>query len=189
MKICLRRSLIPAIKVSEMRFTSRFKRRVLKGHCKHGCCFSPSDRSASPKPAGVRRRLTDAPAAVWRSRADDPAGTDGEPEGAMAQLLLPSRTYSRRKSTKKNSSQNIKKTIHRTEQDQCKRVNGTRRTERGGASARPFSFAPQGRDVFAAQKAGLSPALHPVMRPPLIPAKIFAWQLYGADRPGASQSC
>lgn len=92
---------------------------------------------------------------------DDPAGTDGEPKGAMVLPVLPFRTYSRRKSTEKNSRQ----TINRTEQDQGIRVNSSRRTQKGGASAQPFSFAPQGHDVFAAQKAGLSPALHTVTRP------------------------
>ncbi|KUQ99868.1 hypothetical protein AWI31_11890 [Enterobacter hormaechei subsp. xiangfangensis] len=109
---------------------------------------------------------------VWRSLSgaqqlagavglDDPAGTDGEPKVAMVLPVLSFRTYSRRKSTENNSCQ----TIHRTEQDQNKRVNSTRRTQKGGASAQPFSSAPQGRDVFAAQKAGLSPALHTVTRP------------------------
>lgn len=36
---------------------------------------------------------------------DDPAGTDGEPKGAMVLPVLPFRTYSRRKSTEKNSRQ------------------------------------------------------------------------------------
>ena len=92
---------------------------------------------------------------------DDPAGTDGEPKGAMVLPVLSFRTYSRRKNTEKNSSQ----TIHRTEQDRGKGVNSTRRTQKGGASAQPFSFTPQGRGVFTAQKAGLSPALHTVTRP------------------------
>jgi hypothetical protein len=39
---------------------------------------------------------------------DDPAGTDGEPKGAMVLPFLPLRTYSRRKSTEKNSSQNTR---------------------------------------------------------------------------------
>lgn len=177
------------IKVTEMRIPSRFKRRVLKGHCRRGCCFSPSDRSASPKPEGVRRRLTGAPAAVWRSRADDPAGTDGEPKGAMVLPFLPLRTYSRRKSTEKTAVRTPGR--RGAGQTRMLRAGKTTRAERRGAARQrgPDRSPRRGVMFFAAQKAGLSPALLTAMRPPLIPAKISAWQLYGAVPPGASQSC
>lgn len=121
--------------------------------CRDTASFSPSDRSVSPKPEGVRRRLTGAPAAVWRSRADDPAGTDGEPKGAMVLPVLPSERYCRRKSTEKNSRQ----MMYRTDQDVESWQNDTRRTERGGASARPVPFAPQGRHGFRGAKGRVVP--------------------------------
>ena len=71
--------------------------------------------------------------------------------------LLPLRIYSRRKSTEKNSSQNARQTMYWTDPDMENWQNDTRRTERGGASARPFSFAPQGRDVFRGAKGRVVP--------------------------------
>lgn len=48
---------------------------------------------------------------------DDPAGTDGEPKGAMVLPVLSLRRYSRRKSTEENGSQNTSQTMYRTDQD------------------------------------------------------------------------
>ena len=48
---------------------------------------------------------------------DDPAGTDGEPKVAMVLPFLPLRTYSRRKSTEKDSSQNGRQTRYHIERN------------------------------------------------------------------------
>lgn len=153
MKICLRRSLVPTIKVSEMRFPSQFKRRVLKGHCKRGCCFRPQTVAPVRNRLRVRRSLKGASAAVWRSRADDPAGTGGEPKGAMVLSVFPFITHSRRKGTKGRRS---------TWPDTYNTYNtnntySAHRTDAGSASAQPLPFAPQGRAVFRGAKGRVVP--------------------------------
>ncbi|KKY64907.1 hypothetical protein EGH51_23960 [Klebsiella aerogenes] len=76
----------------------------------------------------------------------------------FALYVLTPRRQHRRKRTGKSRRQNTRLKKYRTALMQGKRINTPRGTMKSGASAQPFPFAPQGRGVFAAQKAGLPPA-------------------------------
>ncbi|PFP21493.1 hypothetical protein COJ96_25640, partial [Bacillus sp. AFS073361] len=73
----------------------------------------PSDRSVSPKPLAGSAEPGRCAAAGWRSRADDPAGTDGEPKVAMVfalKVFLFTR-HSRSRNTENNISKTTRQTI------------------------------------------------------------------------------